>query len=609
MEELKINYKEFLEVIVDAFTQVYGKEYHDIIFQRINNAIIISYWNIEELASYLKYIKICKSREYALEFLEKIGVNVEKYKRKNYVKPLDTEVEKIIETFIYSPYYGFNFANYKELPIQIFKQDNDNLTRLNEKLAIINYLLNENNRPITAENFHNFILTEDYQKVLEKIEHIDIIYEKLLEEYTEWKQKLKPYEQLIETERRKKAKFFKDKQITLLINTYHELPVAVKATIGSKNLEEKSIIVYNNEYLNKPCDLEYFSVSTMEMLNSKNIKLEDKLTAIFCQKAYLERLGINLQGKEFLHFKTEEDLSAYLNFLKQEDVKKYLPSQELIKHITMYRQALYEEANKQYCMASQGFKEAMAAFDDKNNEELKYYLYIEMKNKEICVSGFDAYNENNEQVAIMFYTLRFNMFGYLFYAFLHECGHIIDKNKNATGLDILDDNRNQYNDSLRKYEQINEALNDIFTNEAIELIHNCKLYFIEPEEYTIMNTNECNTNLIIKNLLTPLVTKFRAQVIKAKITSSHLELTKYIGTANFEELVDIVNKVNYLIKNGLVSKLAGSSDDEIVREYNRQLEKIKIVYNNIDNYYNANFKDNAFFRELESGKSRSLLKK
>ena len=62
MDNLSIDFNRLLPFAIDAFTKVYGEEYHDIIFQRINNTIIIPYHDIEGLNDYILYIKRCKRR-------------------------------------------------------------------------------------------------------------------------------------------------------------------------------------------------------------------------------------------------------------------------------------------------------------------------------------------------------------------------------------------------------------------------------------------------------------------------------------------------------------------------------------------------------------------
>ena len=45
---------------------------------------------------------------YAIQFLEKIGVNVEEYKKANYTQRLDNKIEKILGYYINGSYFGFS---------------------------------------------------------------------------------------------------------------------------------------------------------------------------------------------------------------------------------------------------------------------------------------------------------------------------------------------------------------------------------------------------------------------------------------------------------------------------------------------------------------------
>ena len=63
MDNLNIDFKGLLPFVADSFSKVYGEEYHDIILQRLNNTIIIPYYDIEGLDDYIYYIEICKKRE------------------------------------------------------------------------------------------------------------------------------------------------------------------------------------------------------------------------------------------------------------------------------------------------------------------------------------------------------------------------------------------------------------------------------------------------------------------------------------------------------------------------------------------------------------------
>ena len=179
MVNLSIDFKRLLPFVVDAFTKVYGEEYQDIIFQRINNALIIPYYNIIGLNDYISSIKRCKRREYAIEFLDKIGVDVEKYKKNNYMQRLDDEVENLLEYYIGGSYFGFCEYTDSSSPLKAFKSSNvrDSEKLLENKIKIINFLLDDAHEQITEKNFDLFVETEEYHRILEKIDKLNIVYQ------------------------------------------------------------------------------------------------------------------------------------------------------------------------------------------------------------------------------------------------------------------------------------------------------------------------------------------------------------------------------------------------------------------------------------------------
>ena len=78
---------------------------------------------------------------------------------------------------------------------------------------------------------------------------------------------------------------------------------------------------------------------------------------------------------------------------------------------------------------------------------------------------------------------------------------------------------------------------------------------------------------------------FRKEVISAKINTNQEELTQYIGKENFEELVDAVNKVDYLARNGVIPKINNQPDDDMVKEYHSQVKRVEKIYENIKDYF------------------------
>ncbi len=577
MDSLKIDFKKLLPFVVDAFTKVYGEEYYDIISQRIYNAEIIQYYDIEGLRDYILYIKICKSREYAIKFLEKIGINVEKYIKNNYTQPLDDKIEKILEYYIGSSFKGFTKSNDYWAPLRAFKTKNETPPSkfLENKIKIINYLLGSEHKQVTEENFDLFVQTEEYQEILKKINELNIVYEQLLLEYRKWEEQLYPYEEIVESEEKRKEEILNGKKNTTFMDIFSQLPRPIKDAISDKSLEEQANLILGSFDIGFRSAIESFSCDRMEKLKSKDVDLFDKFSIVLSQTIFLKNIGIEVPNKQMLACDSEEDVNDYLTFLSQDNIKKYIPSDDVIHYITFVKEKNYEDAIREYYVTRKDFLDAKKEFV--NNESNHKFIYDQIRNKKVCIAGQGGTRSDNKFISLMFYTIRTYDRGSLFWTFMHECGHIIDQSLKGTGFERSNDftedsGKNPYDHAFRKYEKFNETINDMFTIEAVDFLHNQGIYLIEPQKYTVLDVSNNNTALITKNLLQPLVSKFRKQVIRAKVNADHKELIRYIGKDNFEELVDVVNKVDYLSRNGVVSKINTSPEDEMVKEYFEQVE-------------------------------------
>ena len=118
--------------------------------------------------------------------------------------------------------------------------------------------------------------------------------------------------------------------------------------------------------------------------------------------------------------------------------------------------------------------------------------------------------------------------------------------------------------------------------EAMQILHQEGIYIFEQPEYTIENVDNINTSNICKNLLKPFVKEYREQIVRTRIYGDMEGLYEVIGKENFEELNDIVNKIDSL--KDLTKKLKrDKTEDPIVIEYYRQLERLNKVYQNMQN--------------------------
>ena len=103
-------------------------------------------------------------------------------------------------------------------------------------------------------------------------------------------------------------------------------------------------------------------------------------------------------------------------------------------------------------------------------------------------------------------------------------------NRTECGFDErVDHEKNPYNDQKRKYEVINETLADIFCREAVEILHRKGIFIMEPKEISDLDTSDCNTNHILKDLLVPFVRDYRKLILRARIMGDKKSLFDEIG--------------------------------------------------------------------------------
>lgn len=594
MDKLNIDLKSILPHVIDAFTHVYGEEYIAIIQYKIINANIFQYYDLEGLNDYIRDIKEIKKQEMYTEFLKEIGINLE---NENSLATIDDETKRQLEDIV-GPFYAFKKEYERRIPLRAFLSNyrfelEDIVV---DKIKVFNFLLGDSHETITEKNYNSFKETNEYQELLIKINEYNKLYDEFSEEYRDFEQKLLPYENFIEQERKRKESILKKKKEELFKEILPKLPQSICDDISNKSLDEQMSIILEPRDLAFTTKIEAFSSEKMAKLKDPQVSEFEKESIKGMQLKFLSQFEIYIPNEELIKY----NIDNYLNFLNNDVVKKYIPKEELVDYISAERPKRYEDAIKEYYTTRRDFVEIYKNFEE--NENNLEHIYEKLKNKIICVNSALG---NGTFISFMFYSIGRKMLGSLLFAFMHECGHLIDLSEKGCGFEIdifsvHDLEKNTYDEAHRKYEKFNETLNDMFTMEALEFLHKQDIYLIEPRKYTSQDESNCNTFLIVKQLLEPLIQKFRKQVIKAKINTNPDELIRYIGNENYEQLVDAVNKVDYLARNGLVSKIDKSPEDEMVLDYYNEVERVKQIYNNIDDYYANNFSNaSGEFRKIK----------
>ena len=605
MDLLNLELDKLKPYVIDAYTHVYGSEYHDIIEHKINNALYLTYIDIRGLEEYINNLLAYKKYKLAIYFLEQIGYDVSKYKNLN----LDELSSDINLNEILKKYFGFIDSIFDEekyskcsYPVRLFNftdTNNDwkNHSIFKSKISFINFL-RVGCEEINENNYFDFINTKEYSNLLDKIKEYTDIYDKLKQEFIQYKSSFSKYEEYIKNDENRKDIILMDG----MDYTYNELlsviPLELKERLEKLSKEEVYKMFFDiswNSKLNYDSLVQSFDKEYMEELFSSENSLFKKAVLASDQIEYLQIFNIEPPvfdiGKDNLScFHTEQDVFNYLNFLKSDEIRNLIPQQDLIDSIKRMCDENYENYEKKYYTTRIDFINMIVKCN--SNHDLDNFLIDKIKNKRVCISLGGA-NSSNGYHSLMFYTIRVFDYGFLDRTFLHENGHIVDDNPNGSGFEFLCDannscEHNKYDKSYRKYERFNENINDMFTIEAKEYLRKKEIYLIEEKKYVNNEWNNRNTGLVTKNILRPLLERYRSVVIDAKINGDRNILSSYIGDYNFEELIDIVNKVDYLWKRGLDYKLNNDKDNEDVIEYYKQLERVKEIYKNIDAFVAAN---------------------
>lgn len=579
MNLLDIDVYDSIPDIVNAYTKVFGTEYKDIIEKRINSVIYITYKNPEGMYNYIQFLKRCKEKELAIRFLEKIGVDVSKDCKK-YADRLDENLDDLIDNYMGS-YLGINsnFRIYLGVRAWLPTDKNTNTKEIIEaKIEFINFFRGKNGNLITEENFQEFCKTDEYKKIYDEIQEYLQILEQLSIEYKNYLQSLEPYQEYVDNEQNRRNDMEIIHTKALYEKTEKYLTEDLKNLLDEKysSIDEKSKTLFDDGVSAKSC-FEFFSKESENKLNDSSISQGDKSLIYYYRTMYFKKLGFVIENEE--NFKTEEDKYNYI--IQQNDIQNLILPEDNIREIISLKNEALKEFQKDFIYSSEHWLEKS------DNLEVKEWIYERIINKVIGISGIC---QKGEFRPALFFTVRNEEGGTLDYLLLHELCHVCETEGKETrilrcGFDLADSDtsKNPYNSAKRKYERLNETITDIFTVEAMQILHQEGIYIFEKPEYTIENVNDRNTTDICKNLLKPFVKEYREQIIRARILGDMKGLYEVIGKENFEELNDIINKVDSLER--LTIKLKKDQrEDPTVIEYYRQVERLNKLYYNMQNY-------------------------
>ncbi len=597
MDLLNINLKSFLPDIIDAYKEIYGPKYYDIIEYKLNNSLLIYYNNYEELRQYIENLKTLKKEELMCKFLDKIGVDIGKFQKKHQLDPLSTEALEIITNMVGNIWQCFE--NDDTINIRLLNREEDKYSFIKKrKVDFINFLRGSNVATLTMDQFDNYIQTDEYKNLKKQVDYYNKVYDELSIEYKEWYKQYDNCLLYINQESERKDQMMRENGMKVISIMYKFMPPNIQKLLDTKSDDEKWKIFFTSlsSDFSGSGNINYFDQKHMDELTNPNIELIHKWHIIECQVTYFESLGLSLPYELFSSCETEEDVKRYLNFLNREDMKNNIPTNNIIKIFKFLSSDLYNQTLFDYYTNSEYFKKYQSHFANIDDMKFKRQLASLFHDNKVCVF-YEPTNIN--EFTTMLYTICGNGVGYLDMMLVHECGHIIDLNSKFSGFhEITKDKPNPYNSKYIMGERFNETLTDMFALEALEKLKAKGINMLDYKGLVSPMIRDLNTYNIVKQLLNPLVSDFREQVIDAKVNGNPQILINCIGENNYNELIDIVNKVDYLCKQGLIVKLEEKINDEVVKDYYEQVTRTKVVYNNIYEYYN-----NYLLNEQQSNES------
>ena len=403
-------------------------------------------------------------------------------------------------------------------------------------------------------------------------------YIKALKNHPKYKDEdLTEYENFLQKEEQREKEIKQRKTNEIIEELKNILPSNIKEAFLK--------FISNNDFeidLGYKSKFEYFSEEDEEVLNSKDASEFEKRLICAIRLATLEKLGVQVGNPD-------DAYDTYKKLIEKEEVKALMPSKELVSIITKIRNKKFQEFEREKIIESETFLEKLQYFKD---GKLQLQLYEIIKDRKVCISPI-LYE--NMPIPAMFFTILPNTIGALDYIILHELIHGVEVNfiskdiiEYICGFEIIrdDDNTedNQYNKKYRKYERMNETITDILAIETRSILHSKGVYFIEDKELINLDILDKNTSSILKEIVSPLLTKVRKEVLEARLTGNLSILWYKIGYENYEAINDIVNRVDYLIqeKNLAEELKKENNQNKVVREYRELMQKLNEIYMKID---------------------------
>ncbi len=573
MSILNLDFSKYKKDIVEAYIEIFGEEYRNFIEQRADKIMTFVYLKDEDVSDYYFKQLDCKRKELGIKFLNQIGFNINS-QNIDYTIDLPKEANDILGKFFGPFIYWFN--SYQEAYLMDF-DDND------IPLDFINIFKSPNTPEVTFEQYKTFKMSEEYSKIVDKIKYCKKIYQELLNEMKDYVAKEQmDYLDFFETERLR-TKEINDEFVLYAYKKFEKyIPNEVLNRLNTlyNNEQEKANAIIG--ILRVKNEIEYFSL--MDEKELEQIDFDNEISRarnIYVERLnYFKNLGIDIE-------KLPDDLKElhkmYQTLIERDDVKKLIPSFDVVKKYTEYKERSADFVARKIVFTSKSVELAKEKYGEDFNGLNLAALFNFTRAKTVTSEYKNNLNGKNQILITISPSEKSS--GVLDYVYLHEFCHALEEdleNNQGCGFEDWSDKYknacNPYLPNKRLFEIINETVTDIYAIEAKKILHQKGIY-MAGENYLTSNLNSLNTNVILKRMLMPLINNYYSEVKQFRLYHNKKPLFDAIGEENFLEINDIINITDAIIM-GFSNNYEEIMQNESVKE---QIQRLKAVYERIAN--------------------------
>ena len=559
-------------LVINSYVNVYGEEYRDIISKRINSSMIFMYDDPIFKEDHVKFLRHCKRNMYRVQLLIKLGINVKDEYKTNYVNSLPTNYQNIIRILI-----GKNqFKDINNAPICNFTNDDN----IEDKIDIINLFLKEK---VTIKNYDDFKKTIKYPQILYVVRKLAKLYQEQIKDYEEFKNSFKNELDMVKEYRENNNNLCHKKMIDVIKEIYPLLPINLQNRLNNKSDNELIKIIYSDNNVIETPIFCFFNEDNMNLLGKLKDGSIKARTIRSYQFDYLRKLGIQIP--QIFVNDLANNLGEYFDFINK---LKIIPNNDNMIKIDEICKSKALEYKKDMIIKNDSyvpiFNYTLNNTFSSDKERTESIVFDTLYNHVNCTSIFK--DKDDKYVPAIFISKDCNS-GYRSYTFIHEIGHAIGiDSDNLTAFRNMPDylERNKYESKYRKYERFNETLVDIFALRALSYLEGNDIFIIEEKEVTNHDRININTPWILKQALVPLITNYRKEVIDFKLNANLFILINAIGRNNFEELIDIINKLDFLNDQKIYLETIDDDLNDINNKIKNELIRLSLLYKKIDKY-------------------------